>query len=134
MKAEVKKSLTTEGGELIQTYQIEWMKGGHFLVSRTDTKGPLGESSGLSITGFDPKQKNFQYHSFQSSGISEHGNGTVDGRVWRWTSEPPETERRLQRRFTITELSASKYSLLLEITTDGTEWTTVMSGTAEKQP
>jgi Protein of unknown function (DUF1579) len=133
LKAKIERSATSDGGEFQQTQTVEWMKGEHFLVSHANTKGSLGETFGLVVTGFDPKEKKFAYHSFHSTGVGEHGTGTVDGKTWTWVSEPPEMDVRLQRRFVLTELSPEKYSFLLEITSDGKTWTTAMQGEAQKQ-
>ena len=133
LKANIEKGPAAEGGEFRQLLKVEWMKGEHFLISHSETQGSLGDTFGLVVTGFSAKEKKFVYHSFHSTGISERGTGTVEGKTWTWVSEPPEQEVRLQRRFTMTELTPDKYSFLLEITPDGKNWTTAMQGEAQKQ-
>lgn len=133
LTARIERSPASDGGEFQQSQTVEWMQGEHFLISHTATKGPLGDTSSLVVTGFDSKERKFAYHSFQSTGIAEHGTGSVEGKIWTWVSEPPEMDVRLQRRFTLTEITPEKYSFLLEITQDGTTWTTVMHGEAQRQ-
>jgi hypothetical protein len=133
LKANVNQSIASEAGEYEQSQKVEWMKGEHFLISRTETKGTLGETSGLAVTGYDSDQKKFLYHSFHSTGSAEHGSGSLDGKTWTWVSEPSRTEIHLQRRITLVEVTPDEYSFKLEIAPDGKNWTTVMNGRATKQ-
>lgn len=133
LKATARPSPMSKGGEFEQTQTVRWMEGQHFLVSNTHTSGALGDSFGLAVTGFDSKEKNFEYRSFHSDGVVEHGTGTLDGKTWNWISDRASMDERLQRRITLTELSREKYSYLLEISSDGTNWIKVMQGEAEKQ-
>jgi len=133
LKAKVTESISSEAGEYQQSQKVEWMKGEHFLISHTETKGALGDTFGLAITGFDPDQKKFLYHSFHSTGSAEHGSGSLAGKTWTWLSEPSKIDIHLQRRITLVELTADEYSYLLEISPDGKNWTTVMQGKATKE-
>jgi hypothetical protein len=133
LKATVPPGPMSEGGEFEQTQTVQWMEGQHFLISNTHTTGALGESFNLAVTGFSFKDKKFDYRSFHSNGVVEHGTGIVDGKTWTWISEPPTMDERLQRRVTLTELSTDKYSYLLEVSPDGRNWAKVMQGGAEKQ-
>jgi hypothetical protein len=133
LKAKVEQSVASEAAEFQQSQKVEWMKGEHFLISHSETKGALGETFGLAVTGFDPDQNKFVYHSFHSTGSAEHGSGSVDGKTWIWLSEPSKIDVHLERRITLVELSADQYSFLLEITPDGKSWTRVMEGKATKE-
>jgi hypothetical protein len=121
------------GGEYQQIQIIEWMKGEHFIVSHTETKGSLGNTVGLAVTGFDPDQKKFAYHAFNSTGAVEHGTGSFDGKTWIWLSEPSKPDSHLQRRITMVEVSPKEYILQLEVAPDGKNWDTVMKGKAMKK-
>ena len=104
------------------------------LVSHSETKGVLGDTFGLAITGFDPDQKKFVYHSFHSTGSAENGTGSFDGKTWTWMSEPSKIDVHLQRRITLVEVTPDEYSFQLEIAPDGKNWTAAMQGKAEKKP
>jgi hypothetical protein len=133
LKAKVNQSIASEGGEYQQSQKVEWMKGEHFLISHSEMKGVLGDTFGLAVTGYEPGQKKFVYHSFHSTGSAEHGSGSLDTKTWTWVSEPSKMDERLQRRITLVELTADEYSFQLEIAPDGKNWTTVMLGKATKE-
>jgi hypothetical protein len=133
LKATVNRSIAFGAGEYLQSQKVEWMKGEHFLISHSETKSTLGATFGLAVTGYDPDQKKFVYHSFHSTGGIEHGSGSLDGKTWTWISEPSKLDLHLQRRITSVELSRDEYSYRLEVAPDGKSWTTVMEGKATKE-
>jgi hypothetical protein len=132
LTATVGQGESKASGEYRQAQKIQWMKGEHFLISNTETKGTLGDSVGLAVTGFDADLKKFVYHAFNSTGTVEHGTGVFDGKMWIWLSEPPKPEVHLQRRITLVEVGPKEYTFKLETTPDSKNWGTVMEGRAIK--
>jgi hypothetical protein len=131
---QIKSPEEAGSGAVDETVRFRWMKGRHFVICDSEMKGKLGDSIGVSMLGYNNKDDKFVYHSFNSVGMSEYGSGTLDGHSWVWLSNGPVRENQMQRRFTITEQPPDKYSLQIEVSSDGKNWTLLMNGQAQRQP
>ncbi len=118
------------GGKWTMTEDIHWMQGGFFLVSHSKFSGAgMGDGSGISIMGYDTDAKKFTYNEFNSWGEAGKSMGTVDGKTWTWLGEDPKMGK---GRFIMNVTSPTSYTMQYDMSQDGTNWTTVMTGTATK--
>ena len=119
------------GGKWTMTEDIGWMQGGFFLVSHNKFSGAgMGEGSGVSILGYDTDAQKFTYTEFNSWGEAGKSLGTVDGKTWTWLGEDPKMGK---GRFIMNLTSPTSYTMQYDMSKDGTNWTTVMTGTATKK-
>jgi hypothetical protein len=117
------------GGKMTMTENIDWMEGGFFLVSHSHFAGAgMGEGSGISIMGYDAEGKKFTYNEFNSWGEATKSTGAVDGQTWTWLGE----DKMGKNKYTMNITSPTSYTFQYDMSKDGTNWTTVMTGTATK--
>jgi hypothetical protein len=117
------------GGKMTMTENIDWMEGDFFLVSHSHFSGAgMGEGSGVSIMGYDSDAKKFTYNEFNSMGEATKSMGTVDGKTWTWYGE----DKMGKGKFIMNITSPTSYTFQYDMSQDGTNWTTVMTGTATK--
>lgn len=118
------------GGKMTMTEEVHWMQGGFFLVAHSKFSGAgMGEGSGVSIIGYDSDAKKFTYNEFNSFGEATKSMGTVDGKTWTWYSE----DKMGKGKFIMEVTSPTSYNFKFDMSQDGTNWMTVMSGTATKE-
>jgi hypothetical protein len=118
------------GGKWTMTERIDWMQGGFFLVSHNEFSGAgMGDGSAISILGYDTDAKKFTYNEFNSWGEAGKSLGTVDGKTWTWLGEDPKMGK---GRFIMNVTSPTSYTMQYDMSKDGENWTTVMTGTATK--
>jgi hypothetical protein len=77
--AEVKESPFGPAGTVTMLETNEWHPGGYFLVSRTKEKGPMGDSQGVAIMGYDREDQVYTYYAVSSVGYSVFAKGKVEG-------------------------------------------------------
>ncbi|HEY1464719.1 MAG TPA: DUF1579 family protein [Terriglobales bacterium] len=121
------------GGKMTSTEKWDWMDGKYFIVAHTTMSGAMGNGSGLAVMGYNANQKKFTYNEFDSMGEAENATGTFDGTTWSWISDENMGGQAMKGRYTAKEVSATTYSFKFEMSQDGTNWTTVMDGTATKK-
>ena len=127
---DAKPSPMGPGGKMTMTEDIDWMQGGFFLVSHSHFSGAgMGEGSGISIIGYDTDAKKFTYNEFNSWGEASKSMGTIDGKTWTWLGE----DRMGKGKFIMNVTSPTSYTFEYDMSQDGTNWTTVMTGTATKR-
>ena len=109
--------------------------GGFFLQCRWTEKGPMGESRGLGIYGYDPANKNYPNHVYMDNGSSLSGAFTLSGNTWAWAAKWPIGAKDYQARGTYT-LTADLMSAMdtAEISADGKTWTPLREGKWTKVP
>lgn len=120
-------------GKYTVNEQAEWFPGSFFLISHSDCKGPMGDSRGMSVMGYDPEKKVYTFHAIDSRGMSESATGTVAGDTWTWTNESMVDGRKVKGRYIMSDVSPTAYSFKYETSTDGGPWTTIMKGNAYKR-
>jgi len=131
-EGELKPGPFGPGGKFTTSDNNEWFTGGFFLVMRSDEKSPMGNGQSMMVVGYNAEQKVYTFHSIDSMGEAETATGTVQGDTWTWLGESKMGGRSLKSRFTLKELSPTSYSMKLDMSTDGTNWMTMMEGKATK--
>ncbi|HZQ22416.1 MAG TPA: DUF1579 family protein [Terriglobales bacterium] len=133
MDADMKPGPYGPGGKMTMTEHNEWMPGNFFVVSHSEAKSSTFSGTGLAVMGYDPDEKVYTYHEFNSMGEATASKGTHNGNTWSWTSDQKMGDKVIQTRFTIKELSPGAYNFKYEMSPDGSQWMTVMDGKAAKQ-
>ena len=129
LDGDAKPSPMGPGGKMTMTEEISWMQGGFFLVSNSHFSGAgMGEGSGVSIIGYDTDAKKFTYNEFNSWGEASKSLGTLDGKTLTWLGE----DKMGKSKFVMNLTSPTAYTFEYDISPDGANWTTVMTGTATK--
>lgn len=121
------------GGKMTETENNVWMDGGFFLVSHVDFKSAMGDGTGLSVTGYDPRIKKYTYDEYNSVGEIEHATGIFDGTTWTWSSDEDFGGQKMKAHFIVKELSPTSYSFKFEMAPQNSEtFNTIMEGKATK--
>lgn len=131
-EGEMKPSSFGPGGKFSATGHSEWMEGGFFLVSHSDENTPMGPGKSVAVLGYDPNEKVYTYHAFNSMGEAEQAKGTLAGDTWTWTNEQKIQGKMMRGRYTIKTLSPTSYTFKFETAPEGGAWSTVMEGKATK--
>ena len=130
---EMKASPFGPGGKAAGTEHNQWMEGNFFLLSHSDMKTPMGSGKGLAVFGYNPEEKVYTYHAFNSMGEAEQAKGTLEGDTWTWTNESKMQGKTYKGRFTVKTESPTAYNFKFEMQPEGGDWATVMEGKATKQ-
>jgi hypothetical protein len=120
------------GGPMTWTETCEWFAGGFNVVCRSEGKGPMGEMKGLGIMGFSLDDKVYTYYGIDNGGWADHAKGTVNGKVWTYTSAARLGGKTLHSRFTLTEVSDTSQTFKYEMSEDGKTWNLAMDGESSK--
>lgn len=110
----------------------EWMSGGFFVVNHSSFQGTIGTGEEIEIMGYDTDAKVYTYDSFNSNGQHEQAKGTMDGDTWTWNSDLNMGGQMVKTQYIQKILSPDSFSFKLNISPDGSNWSTVMEGTATK--
>jgi hypothetical protein len=110
----------------------EWMNGKFFLVTHSNTDGPMGPGTEVAVMGYKADDKVYTYDAYSSMGEADHATGTVAGDTWTWTSSEKMGGKSFNGRFTVKELSPASYSFMFEMQPEGGSWSTLMEGKATK--
>ena len=120
------------GGKFSGTERCRMYEGGWHLVCDTAYKGPMGDMSGHFIMTYDRAAKNYRYFAINTMADAEIAIGTLSGNTWTFTSTMDMGGQKIHSRFLLTEDTPTKHSLKLDISMDGKNYKTMMSGTATK--
>ena len=121
------------GGTMTETEKCEWMEGGFYLVCHSDYKSSMGNGVGLSVMGYSSEDKAYTYREFSSDGEFVDSKGALDGDTWTWTNDEKMGGMSMKGRFTIHMTSAASYTFAFDMSQDGTKWSGVMDGKANKK-
>jgi Protein of unknown function (DUF1579) len=132
MDGDTKPSPYGPAGKISETDHSEWMPGGFFLLTHSESKSPMGEAKGLAIMGYKTDDKVYTYHEFDSMGEAVSATGTFAGDTWSWHSEDKMGGKVMKGRYTVKVLSPTSYTFKFEMASDTGEWNTVMEGKATK--
>jgi hypothetical protein len=117
------------GGKMTMTEEVQWMQGNFFAVIHSSFQGAgMGQGSGISFMGYDPDAKKYTYNEFNSFGEATKSTGTFDGKAWTWYGE----DKMGKGKFVMNITSPKSYTFQYDMSQDGNNWTTVMTGTATK--
>lgn len=120
------------GGKVAATEMCSWYSGGFFVTCRSEGSGPMGSSKSVSFMGYDPSEKVYTYHEFDSTGETIDSKGTVDGDTWNWTAESKMGDDKYSVRVTIKRVSKTEYTFKLEMAKNGGEFSVVEEMTGHK--
>lgn len=113
------------GGKMTSTDKVEWMKGGFFTVTHSAGMSSMGSGQETSFTGYDPNEKVYTYHAFNSMGEAIAAKGTVTGDTWNWTTEEKAGGNTTNIKVTIKEVSKNEYTFKMEFSQNGGAWSTL---------
>jgi len=120
------------GGKITAKEKCEWLSGGFFVTCHSEGTGPMGPVKGVSFLGYDPNDKVYTYHAFNSTGDAIDAKGTVNGDTWNWTAESKMGDTKMSVRVTIKEVSKTEYTFKLEMSQNGGEFSVVQESTAHQ--
>lgn len=132
-EGEEKPSAFGPGGKFSGTETAEWYPGGFFVVSRSNSTGPMGSNKGYSIMGYNPDKKTYTFYMISSAGYQMSAEGTHSGDTWTWTHKDTMGGKALSGRFTMKIVSPTSYTMKYELSTDGGPSAVVMEGKATKK-
>ena len=111
------------GGKVTGEYIGEMILGGVFFRGRWTEKGPAGLIQGLEIKWYDPENKQFASHAYQSDGTVLAGTFTVNGNTETWSGKIPAGEKQYLLRAT-SVVAADLISMVQkgEVSENGNSW------------
>lgn len=74
------------GQEFTRKHHAYWLEGGFFLISHDEWKSPLDDGAELTVMGYDPDEKMYTFHAFNSEAEDIFATCAVNGKVWSCTS------------------------------------------------
>lgn len=117
------------GGKATWTETCEWFAGGFSVVCHSDSKGPMGDSKGLFILGYNAEEKKYVYFGIESSmGNPETSKGTLQGKTWNWVGEGKMGGKMVKSKFTIIEKAKDIHTFKGESSVDSGPWAVTMEG------
>jgi hypothetical protein len=124
---EVKPATYSHGGKYVYTESCEWFAGEFAVVCRSYNQN--GTPKGLSIMGYDLREKTYTYCGTQSNGESGFQRGTIDGDTWTWIDDGKITHG----RFTEKTVNPDMASYTYEVAHGSEPWTLVTEGKQTRQ-
>lgn len=120
------------GGKMTWTESCEWLSGGFFVMCKSEGTGPMGETKGIGIIGYDAAEKVYTYYGADNTGWSDYAKGTVKGKTWTYNSEMNMEGQTIHSRYIIEETSATAQKFSWMMSQDGSTWDTMMTGESKK--
>jgi hypothetical protein len=115
------------GGKITGEYTYRMILGGFFLQGWSTERGPMGETQGLEIDGYDPVNKNLTGNLFSDDGSTFSGVWTVSGNKWIWAGNFVLAGKQYMGKNTVIFakdwMSATSK---VEISVDGKTWTPLL--------
>lgn len=125
-----------EGGKFTATSTTEWLPGGFFVQSKTESQMPPeigGDNKAVMIMGYDTQQNTYTSDRYSSLGQHESSKGTLSADTWTWTNTSNYGGMEIQGKMTIKILSPTSHTMKYEISMDGKNWMTFMDGKVTKK-
>ena len=120
------------GGPMTGTETCRMHEGGFHLVCDSTGSGAMGNIKGHMILAWDRYTKTYRYMSISNMADPEIASGTFKGNTWTFTSQVDAAGKKLSMLFTIVEKSATVHEIKMDVSEDGKNWTTLMTGTSTK--
>ncbi len=133
-EGEMKASPLGPAGKFTFDENCQWLSGGFFVTCNSSGKGSMGDVKGIAIMGYDPEEEVYTYYEVNSMGEGMLSKGTVNGKVWTWTSEAKMGGKPTKSRFTLTEDTANSQSYKFEISMGDGPMQLVMEGKSTRVP
>jgi hypothetical protein len=124
---DVKPTAYSHSGKYVYTESCEWFAGEFAIVCHSYNQN--GTPKGLSIMGYDLREKTYTYFGTQSNGESGFQRGTIDGDVWTWTDDSKITHGRFTEKTVNSDLATYTY----EMARGSEPWTVVTEGKQTRQ-
>ena len=122
------------GGPMSWTESCSWFAGAGFnIVCKSEGTGPMGDSKGLGIIGYNPEKKVYTHYGIDSSGWTALSEGTRDGDLWTFQSKETMGGETVYTRFTLDTADPKKMGFSWQMSEDGESWKTLMEGISEKK-
>jgi len=131
-EGEIKANPMMPGGKFTETSKCSWFSGGFHLVCHSKGTGPMGETHGIGILGYNAEDKAYTFSGIDNSGYAGHGNGSTDGKSWVYSSEDKMGGKTIYGRYTMTDLAPDSYTFKWEMSEDNKTWNAVMEGKATR--
>jgi hypothetical protein len=120
-------------GKVTFTESCELYEGGFAVVCRSEGTSPSGPTKSLSIMSYDPAKKAYTYYAVEKGFPPFMATGQREGKAWNWDTETKMGEKTMKTKVTVTETSATSYTLDMKASMDGgATWTPIMSGKSTK--
>jgi len=117
------------GGKITGEYDYRMILGGFYLQGRSTEKGPMGETRGLEIDGYDPVDKNFTSNIYSDDGRRFSGTLTVSGNTFTWEGKfVVSGKQNLLKDTFILAPDLMSGTEKAEISADGKTWTPFFEG------
>jgi hypothetical protein len=136
LDGQIQKSPMGPGGKTSAISTCAWFDGDFFLVCHAKGTTPMGNTSGMSVLGWDPDHKVYTFSSIDSAGMASTAQGTVDGKTWTWRSEEKMGGKKMKSRFVLVQETPDRNKTSWSISPDGQTWSELYSAieTREKTP
>jgi hypothetical protein len=131
-EGELKPGPMGPGGKYSSVDRVEWMPGRFFLVLHSTGNVPGMKFLSTSYMGYNPEDKVFTFHEFNSMGEANSSKGTVDGDTWTWLGEGKYEGKVVKGRYIMKIISPTSYDFKYEASIDGGEFMPVMEGKTTK--
>jgi hypothetical protein len=126
--ADMKPGPMGPGGKVSTRDSCDWFEGGFALVCRGEGENPNGKTKSVAIMTYDTDKKAYTYYGVESGMPVAHAAGQKKGDTWVYEGD----SGGMKSRVTVKETSPTSYSFKFEFSQDGTNWMTVMEGSAKK--
>jgi len=124
---DVKPTAFSRGGKYMYTESCEWFAGEFAIVCHSYNQN--GTPKGLSIMGYDLREKTYTYFGTQSNGESGFQRGTIDGDTWTWIDDGKITHGRFTEKTVNPDMATYTY----EVAHGSEPWTLVTEGKQTRQ-
>jgi hypothetical protein len=117
------------GQKFASKEQLEWMPGEFFMVVHSYEDGKL---SGLTIIGYDEREKVLTHTTFSTSGEVDVLKGTVEGDTVTWTQNTEVDGKPVKLRMKTKQVSPTLYTFTMELAPNNDDWAVVSEGKGMK--
>lgn len=122
---ELKPGPLGPGGKFSMMETCEWFDGGFSVVCHSEVTGVMNQKA-LTVLTYDPEEKLYAIHEFNSLGVSRSAKGTVDADTWSWKGESKMGGKLIKSHEVIDMASPDSATMTAEMSVDGGPWTSVM--------
>jgi hypothetical protein len=126
--AELKPGPMGPGGKVHTKDSCAWFDGGFALVCRGEGENPAGKTKSVAIMTYDTNKKAYTYTGVESGMPVAFAVGQKTGDTWVYMGE----DGGMKSRVTIQQTSPTSYKFTFELSTDGSNWMTLMEGESKK--
>ena len=117
-------------GKVSATDSCEWFEGKFAVVCRSQGKGPMGATRGLSIMGYSAEEKAYVYYGVENNPMTMTTvpRGTVEGDTWTYSDESKMGDKVVKSRYVIKQVDKKSYTFRYEMQGPDGQWKTIVEG------